>query len=685
MKEKYLFIDFEYNDTTEKLLNLVSCAWGIHGDDKKFYKDSCWLHKIKHNHEVLKSDLEKLNQEGYIFVAWAVSAEASSLMSLHLDPLKFRWIDLFVEYRCLTNQHHALQYGKQLIQGKVTRTYPPKPKWAKTKDEKSSDPEHNLAAGCYKLLNVLIDTEHKTKMRDLIISSPKIFLPTDKKAILDYNESDIKYLPQLLVAVVTEYKKRLRKKFDLKELTEEMLYRGNFAARTAIQERLGYPINYEATKSFSDSVPSLLFDLQKDINDQFDEFKPFRLDTREGKFKWKQKETREWIGSNESEEVRSKWLLTPTGNYSLSLDAWKKFYDFRHSYPEQNFGAQIVRYLTTKQNLNGFLPPAKGKRNFWDSVGRDNRSRPYLNIYRSQSARNQPLATSFLFLKSAWMRALCEPPKGKMIISIDWRSQEFLLQGLLSGDTNQLDAYESGDVYLWFGKEAGGIPKSATKESHSGLRDKFKATTLGVGYGMREKALARKLTNDTGVKTEEHEALDLIELYEELFHVNYNWRQDILEEYYNTGYIKLDDGWYMWGDNNNSLSIQNMPVQGAGSVAMRRSLGYAQDVGLDIIFPLHDALYAEVDLGDWDAIDTLAKCMDAGFRYQFREFPEAIRSRANCLLDIVAWSRELADEKAITPEGREFTSKSIYIDDRAKEEYEKFSKYFDTNQKLNLF
>ena len=57
------------------------------------------------------------------------------------------------------------------------------------------------------------------------------------------------------------------------------------------------------------------------------------------------------------------------------------------------------------------------------------------------------------------MRSLCRPPKGKIIVGIDYKSEEFLISGLLANDKNMLDAYESGDVYLYFAKLAGAVPK----------------------------------------------------------------------------------------------------------------------------------------------------------------------------------------------------------------------------------
>jgi hypothetical protein len=74
-------------------------------------------------------------------------------------------------------------------------------------------------------------------------------------------------------------------------------------------------------------------------------------------------------------------------------------------------------------------------------VGSDNYSRPYMNHFGAQSSRTQPKSSGFLFLKSAWMRSLCQPPKGYAIGGIDYSSQEFLLGAVCSRDPKMIQAF----------------------------------------------------------------------------------------------------------------------------------------------------------------------------------------------------------------------------------------------------
>ena len=683
---KYLFIDFEYNKTTHKYLNLVSCALHSSIDLIEFTPiKSYWLHNDEDAKDQLWDDLDDFIAAGYIVVCYSGEAEGRSLLSLYpgLKLWEFPWIDLWVEYRHVSNQNNSIKYGKQLIGGKIRNIPIPKPKWERLEGEKGSqEPEQGLAAAVYKLLGIKIDTDRKKAVRDLIISAPTSFSEEQKKEILEYNESDIPHLPDLLKVIVSKYRSLL-KPSDRANIFKEMLYRGEFSARSAFMVNDGYPINYEKTKHFSDSVPMILKDLCRDINSQEFEggFTPFRWDRNEQKFKWRQKDTRVFLRENYPQHIKT-WMLTDKKALGLSLEAFTRFFDFTHDYPRDNFGAQIVRYLKTKQSLNGFVPKTqksntKDNRTFWDFVGPDRMVRPFMNIYRSQSARSQPSSKGFIFLKSAWMRALVEPPKGYAIATLDWASQEFLLGALMSGDKNMYNAYMSGDPYLWFGKEAKAIPQNGTRDEFGPLRDAFKATTLAEMYMMGIPGLANKLTNDTGRVYTIEEAEDLDSLFRNVFSVFCDWREEQIEKYNETGYLRTFDGWTMWGDNINFRSVANCPIQGAGSSIMRKSMALTQDNDMQMLFTNHDALYILLKLDELHKIDDLARCMDEGFRYFF---PDKIKPLASCRMDGVVWSPELKDCKWTSEGGIQVEQKSIYIDKRSINDYKKFEKYFEVQE-----
>ncbi len=678
-----LYTDFEFNQITEPKLNMVSSVT-YDPVSKKVFK--WWLHNDPAEVKKLCAYIKKFNT----VVGFSCVAEARSFLSMNLLPLSFEWIDLFFEYRCLTNHNDALQWGDQLVDGKVRKVHKPRPKWQREEGEvaKSFRATHSLAEATYKLTGKIRDTEHKTKMRNLIISNPKSFSKEEREAILNYNAEDVLVLEEMYNKTI-ELFLTMDKALTREEYLTEAKSRGRYAALTAIMEQKGYPIDVEKTRNFSKQVGSIIYDCQRDINNLFPDIVPFKWNKKEGRFSWDQSRTREWIKTLD-EKIVSNWILTDGGKkkikeLSLSLEAWQKFFDYKHDYPTDNFGAQIVRYLKLKQTLFGFVPTTnKDKKTFWDSVGSDGRVRPYLNPFGSQSSRSQPGSTGFMFLKPAWMRALVVPAKGYAMAGVDYGSQEFFISALLSGDQGMIDSYLSGDVYLAFAKLAGMVPPDGTKDKYKKERDLCKATVLGISYLMSKYGLAIKLTNDTGEEWSEDEAQDMIDIFYDAYPILKDFQDWIVEVYQDQGCWKLPCGWYLWGDNENFRSVSNCPVQGFGASVMRKAVDLATQRGLYVPFTLHDAVYIEYKVGEEHKIKILHDCMREAFRYYVEEnYPEDRQKFGDIAdkikLDPFAWSLDYEKDSEIVVEDLTIPASNIYIDERSINDYLLFSKYFEDN------
>lgn len=647
-----MYLDFEFNGTAEPLLNLVCGTTLLDGDLKEW-----WLHKNKFAHDQLAYYLSQHKDK--TLVAYAAEAEARSLISLGLDPIEWEWIDLYYEYRMLQNHNHDLIYGKQLIDGKVKRT--------NVYGEKG---RQSMAAAIYKMLGIIIDTDHKTKMRDIIISTDEALIEENKQAIQEYCNSDVVHLPNLLTAISRYYPKVIPSS-ELHRLPSEVRLRGEYAVRTAKMLHLGYPVNLEWLNNFSGNARQVMETCQRDINRQFPDDPPFKYIKRESRFAMTERVIRDWVEKTHGDE----WKMTEGGALSLSLEAFTEKYSYSHDYPEGHMGAQMIRYLKLKQAMNGFNPNAE--KTIFDALGSDGRIRAHLNPYGAQSSRSQAKSTSFIFLKPAWQRSMVQPSRGRAIASIDWSSVEFLLSALLSKDKVMLSAYSSGDVYLAFGKSIGWIPKEGAKKSHKFERDVCKSLVLGLSYMMSKYGLARKLTDDTGKVFTEDDAQELVEQFEETYADFTEWRKEYIESYGDNRYVRLPCGWYMFGDNDNFRSVGNVGTQGISASILRRAVKLCQEKGLDVIFTLHDAVYIEYDSGNLEAIDILKECMDEAFLYYFegssKEYAKMIRCEAE------TWSPDYETKKVVTPKGFEVTMETIHQDERATTEWNLFGKYMMTS------
>jgi hypothetical protein len=661
------YIDFEYNGTTEKFLNLVAVSMSIPDEDKKY---TIWLHKSEDGYQKA-SDLIVSMRETHAFVAFNVVAEADSFISLGIDPSKHAWIDLQIEYKMLLNHWHEFTYGKHLLDGREVYTVPPKPKWQQTEEERlhanNSKPKPNLAGCTYKMLGVKIDTDRKDAVRDLIISSPKEFSEDEKNEILTYCESDVEYLPRIKDAIFEAYR---RSNAANNIFVSEIFLRGKTAARTSLMGRTGYPVNRKAVTNFSKQTKAILNDLAEDINSQFPDTCLFVWNKSRGQYSKKESPQKEWI---EASGYADKWRLTDKKSLSLSLDAYSDHFSYSHDFPRDNFPAQVLRYLKTNQALNGFRPNSKNS--FFDNYGSDDRARAWLNPYGSQSSRFQPKAGGFIPLKSAWMRSLIQPRQGRAIAAVDYSSQEFLVAALLSQDENMFESYASGDPYFYFAKLAKAVEMDALRKDHEDVRTLFKSTVLGISYLMGAQALGRKLTEDTGKPHDENDAQRMIEIFFSVFNRYNEFIERSIYEYRQRGYLKLKDGWIMFGDNPNHRSISNCPVQGMGAVILRKAIELSQDAGLTVIYPLHDALYIEFCLRtEKDAPRILSRCMREAFTHYFKD-TEVEGWASQIRMDGNIWGPNMSDGY-LKIDDIGYKTQTIYVDERARREYEKFNKYF---------
>jgi len=238
-------------------------------------------------------------------------------------------------------------------------------------------------------------------------------------------------------------------------------------------------------------------------------------------------------------------------------------------------------------------PNTEGKENIFAHIGSDNRLRCWFNPYGTQTSRNAPPSTNFIFAMSSWIRSAVQPPEGYAITGIDYSSEEFIIAACESGDKAMKSVYATGDVYLGFAKLADKrIPTNATKETHKRERNLFKATVLGMQFGMGIKKLHAKLMSDMRDKSiPEEEAKRLYEAHKDTFEKYWEYMQEVEYKYRDGIPLKTRDGWYLYGDNVNMRSATNFPIQGAGGAILRRAVKLCQDAGLSIISPLHDAIY----------------------------------------------------------------------------------------------
>jgi hypothetical protein len=162
------------------------------------------------------------------------------------------------------------------------------------------------------------------------------------------------------------------------------------------------------------------------------------------------------------------WPLLETGRLDLSRNTFRQMARAHPAVAPMH----ELRHTLSEMRLNDL------------AVGQDGRNRTILSAFRSRTGRNQPGNTRYIFGPSVWLRSLIKPPPGYGLAYIDWAQQEIGVAAL-SGDAALEAAYQTGDCYLAFAKQAGAVPQDATKQTHKAARELFKQCVLAMAWELR--------------------------------------------------------------------------------------------------------------------------------------------------------------------------------------------------------
>jgi len=500
-----------------------------------------------------------------LIIAYFASAETHCHLSLGWE-LPMNLIDCFAEFRVLTNGVPVIR-GNGLL-GALTY--------------------FGLAA---------IDSEEKTTMRDLILSTGP-WNKKEKKSILDYCQTDVDALAHLLPALV-------RKLFDRPFWLEHALNRGKFAMATGYMEFNGIPLDVKTMGEMQDNWPELTTKLIEEIAEEYPVF--------EGKT-FKQSLFAEYLNKE-----KIAWPRTATGALALDRET------FRQQVRQHPHLAPIreVRDNLSQMRLSKI------------QVGTDGRNRTLLSPFAAKTGRNLPSNAKFIFGPSAWLRSLIKPNKGFGLAYVDFSSQEIAIAAVLSGDIGMQEGYEHGDPYLDFAVRAGLAPATATKTSHKDIRQMCKQIVLGTQYGMQAETLSQR----AGVPL--YRGQQLLRAHKEAYPVYWQWVESLINHARSVGYIETVFGWRKFVneiDTNNSL--QNFPCQANGAEMLRLACSMAMDAGLKIIAPVHDAILLEAPLETLDQdVEKLQAIMTEAGAIILDGFP--VRTDA----DIVRFPDRYRDER----------------------------------------
>ena len=674
-------IDFEFSKPSNPDMGLVCAALSVDGGEIEKY----WLLDGSDNQK-LHDRLIDLAENDASFSAYAVQlAEGRCFLALGLDPRRFRWHDLYSEWKWLRNGDNRYLYGDVIVteNGKdpyVAVSIPPEVKITKrmTREEEQSAKLINDAAckmkadrtgkrvvnnqsgeslldceyflGVIDESTVLADKAVKNDVRNFIIAGQD--LESRKQEILDYCASDIKLLYELdlkigdhmakvmdephinvqLGKVRTDFK--ANKYFTLDELREEI---GSWAARNAMYAMRGIPLNAGRLEAVKKAGPLIRVEEQLRWNELHPEYPLYRigksakalslLKAMRKKSPYLDMEVTEDYdlfadaAMRISKAGKFRWKKTPAGKFAKDGDYLKELDD-------GGLIHDIRKHKDSIKALKSISPEDDGTYKIDRFIGCDFKQRPNFNPYGTKTGRNAPSATSFLFLMPKWMRLLVNPRKGRYICDLDAHSEEVAIAAALYNDDNKREVYRSADVYMKYAQLAGAYPKDKPiltederesekwfkEEGWTQVRKIYKGGFLGMQFGMGGASLERRVR--LSLPEEKRDEIfegwgdSFVDSYRSLFSNETECVTKVRQAYSNQKKgVMLQDGWRLGPDDPNILSVSNFPVQGTGSVILRRCCELCDAEGIQIYATLHDAISFTGKLENMEReIDTAREC-----------------------------------------------------------------------------
>lgn len=398
-----------------------------------------------------------------------------------------------------------------------------------------------------------VEAVEKVTMRQLVMSGGP-WTPEEQEEIISYCSSDVEAVIKLLL--------KMKSAIDL----PRALVRGRYMKAAANIENIGTPIDTIALQKLRERWQEIQDSLIAEIDVSYGIYdgRTFKRDLFAA-----------WLSRN-----TIPWPRLKSGNLDLSDDAFRQMARIHPSVAP----LRELRVALSQMRLADL------------AVGSDGRNRCLLSAFQARTGRNQPSNNKFIFGPSVWLRGLIRPASGHALAYLDWSQQEHGIAASLSGDSLMIEAYQSGDPYLTFAKQAGAVPSDATKKSHPVERAQFKECVLAVQYGMKEDSLATRIGQSV------IHARELLRQHRETYRVFWNWSDSLLDYALQYGHLYTTFGWTIHiGLNFNPRSLRNFPMQGNGSEMLRLACCFAIERGVRVCAPVHDAILIEAPL---EKIDT---------------------------------------------------------------------------------
>tara|TARA_R100001086_G_scaffold236568_2_gene160056 strand:- start:1266 stop:3122 length:1857 start_codon:yes stop_codon:yes gene_type:complete len=430
-----------------------------------------------------------------------------------------------------------------------------------------------------------ISQEEKDRFRDMCILQ-NTWTKKEQEQILNYCEGDVLMNEHVFYKILNDLENACGNDYEI--LLEQAMARGQVMACYAKVTSNGVPMDIKKLHEFDTYWPlvrnTVIQNFNKELN-LWDESCKFS----NSKFYLLIKKL----------DLLSEWPTTPKGRLKTSKETFELFDDI---YPEIKKIKRIFNLLN-RTKLTEF------------NLSEDNRHRPR-NGYRpfgTHTGRCAP-TSKWVFGSAKWGRGFIKPSYGCAIANLDFKSQEALVAGKLSGDANMLAAYASGDIYMHTAILADMAPADATEETHPEIRNIFKVIVLASNFGQGARGMTKGLKKFGKTYSE---VAGLLMRYKELYKTYFDWAAARSNHAQVHGYISTALGWdrhFPYHIPINPRSLMNWSVQATAGEILRNALIRLCNANIKVCATVHDSVLIECPLPEVQEQVRIAKqCMiDAG-------------------------------------------------------------------------
>ena len=502
------------------------------------------------------------------------TAEGYLWQSLGLRPTKYKWHDTMLMARIVDNK---CTVGKRLMFGLADVLE-----------------RHKIA---YR------DHEEKKEDQMICVYRPELTtwkahlekLESKKAHLLEYCLKDTEHLLELdaeLDEDISEdlYEGQILDKAEPLDPSRRSAWFGFLASYLSECGWRGIPLSRERVKKLVGNAPNAISYLQSGFEKKYPG--AFHLVGR--KLCKNVSKCREYA----AEQYGDNPPLTAAGFVSLASKYTKEY---------ENIGGFLWDYHEMDKHCRALASFCKDKREknwMGGYMEKEGIIRPRIDILSAITGRcgSKP-SSGFVFTMGKPFRGLIDPPEGKVLVELDFHSEEIACQAYASGDATMTEMYDhpevDNDYYTTLAVNVFGASRDE--------RDTYKQIALMSNYGCGAKKLS-----DVSKKSLEF-CEETLEKLHETFSTYWEFVDNAINNAVKYKYIAFSDGFKVkWNRKSPGkvTTLINWPSQGVGALILRKMLFKMWKADIDLVAPVHDAVVFMADEANWKATsDKVAQIM----------------------------------------------------------------------------